>query len=98
MKKRTKALAIPMEVKQIVWERDDGLCVLCGRQGAPNAHFIPRSRGGLGIEENIVTLCYECHNRYDNGTGRKWMEEEIRNYLKSKYPKWDEKELYYKKG
>lgn len=31
---------------------------MCGSSYAmPNAHYIARAQGGLGIEENIVTLC-----------------------------------------
>lgn len=69
--KRTKACEIPMSVKQIVYERDKGLCIICGKAGVPNAHFIRRSAGGLGIEQNIVTLCPICHHNYDNGNLRK---------------------------
>ena len=98
MKKRTKALAIPMKVKQRVMERDEGICVLCGKRGEPNAHFIARSQGGLGIEENIVTLCYGCHNAYDNSPMRRAIRAELREYLQSKYTDWDETNLYYKKG
>ena len=36
----------------------------------PNAHYISRAHGGLGIEENIVTLCLDCHNNYDNGRSK----------------------------
>lgn len=99
MSKRTKALDIPPKVKRRVWERDEHCCILCGSPYAmPNAHFIPRGRGGLGItEKNVVTLCIVCHTNYDNGAGREKTEEEIRNYLKSQYPDWDESELYYKK-
>lgn len=52
--KRSKATDIPQKVKQAVWERDGGRCVVCGccRNVMPNAHFISRSKGGLGIEEN----------------------------------------------
>lgn len=64
----------------------------------PNAHFIARSQGGLGIEENIITLCPECHRLYDNSPMRRSIREELRRYLKSKYKDWDEKKLYYKKG
>ena len=57
--KRSKATDIPMSVKQKVWERDKGMCVVCGNNYnvMPNAHFISRSKGGLGIEQHIVTLC-----------------------------------------
>ena len=69
--KRARACDISQKVKAAVWERDGGCCVICGRRdtAAPNAHYIRRSRGGLGIAENIVTLCAECHRRQDNGTG-----------------------------
>ena len=73
--KQAKACDIPARVKREVWERDQGRCVLCGASvnTAPNAHYISRAHGGLGIPENIVTLCTgfgpgSCHDRYDNGT------------------------------
>ena len=97
MKKRTKALAITPETKRRVYERDGERCVLCGARGYPNAHFIARSQGGLGIEENIVTLCVNCHNAYDNSAFRRVIREELREYLKEKYPDWEEQKLYYRK-
>ena len=99
MHKQTKACAIPREVKEKVWERDQGRCVLCGRSyGAfPNAHYIARSHGGLGIEENIVTLCIPCHHAYDNSERRPEIREELRKYLQSQYYGWDEKNLVYTK-
>lgn len=98
MKKRTRALDISPKVKRAVWERDGHICVLCGSQYAmPNAHYIPRSHGGLGIEENVVTLCFNCHARYDNSSDRESLKTQIRAYLKGKYPNWNETELYYKK-
>ena len=98
MHRQTKAVDIPPSVKQEVWERDGRCCILCGSpDAAPNAHFIPRSHGGLGIPENIVTLCADCHDRYDNGTGRIYTKPEIAGYLKTKYSDWDEWKLVYRK-
>ncbi|HHX72167.1 MAG TPA: HNH endonuclease [Clostridiales bacterium] len=97
MRARTKALAISRAVKEKVLERDK-YCVWCGRPGIPNAHFIPRSQGGLGIEENVLTLCPECHRKYDHTTERKKMQGHFRIYLRIQYPDWDENKLYYKKG
>lgn len=95
--RRTKATAIPREVKDEVWERD-GWCVYCGEPfSLPNAHFIARSQGGLGVKENILTLCSACHRRYDQSPDRKAMREYFREYLKSKYPNWDESKLIYRK-
>ena len=99
MNRRTKALDISRKVKEAVWERDGGHCVLCGNpNAAPNAHYIPRSQGGLGIEENVVTLCPACHDTYDNSASRWAIRDELREYLQGKYPRWDETKLTYRKG
>lgn len=61
-------------------------------------HFVARSQGGLGIEENIVTLCLDCHNDYDNGNKKDEYRNYIRNYLKSIYgDSWSEENLVYNK-
>ena len=65
--------------------------------GIPNAHCIRRSAGGLGIEENVVTLCIKCHKQYDDGFGREEIGNKIRDYLKSMYKDWNEKDLIYDK-
>ena len=97
--KRALALAITPQVKRIVWHRDGGLCVYCGAAGNPEAHFIPRSKGGLGIEQNILTLCRPCHDKYDNGPRpvREGMREFFSEYLSSKYTDWNEADLIYRK-
>ena len=97
--KRSKACAIPKPVKLAVWERDSQRCILCGsNQGQPNAHYIPRSHGGLGIEANIVTLCPNCHYRFDQTSERGEIKKVISNYLSGTYPSWNENDLFYKKG
>jgi 5-methylcytosine-specific restriction endonuclease McrA len=96
--KRAKACDISQKVKEIVWERDNHQCIICGnRHAMPNSHFIRRSQGGLGTEENIVTMCYLCHQMYDQYIDRKNMESYIEQYLRSKYPNWDREKLFYKK-
>lgn len=101
MNKRTKALQIPKAVKESVALRDsiDGYpcCVICGGPGNPDAHFIPRSKGGLGIEENIVTLCLICHKKYDQTDARKYIKPLLREHLIGIYPNWQEENLYYKR-
>ncbi|MDO5151490.1 MAG: hypothetical protein Q4D76_19230, partial [Oscillospiraceae bacterium] len=83
-----------------------GCCVVCGNNYnvMPNAHYIPRSKGGLGIEQNIVTLCTpltqnKCHHKYDNGSSEEhiYIKERIKQYLMSKYDNWNEDDLTYKK-
>lgn len=96
--KQTKATSIPASVKEAVMERDGGYCIVCGRPGRPWCHYIPRSHGGLGIAENIITLCDICHTRYDQSAERAALKEVLANYLRSKYPGWDETNLVYRKG
>lgn len=95
--RRAKACDFTREAKAAIHERDHGLCILCGKPGQPNAHFIPRSQGGLGIEENGLTLCWPCHQKYDNSPARPVLKEVFRGYLMEFYPGWDEKKLYYDK-
>ena len=103
--KRAKALQPTPEVKDKVWERDRGRCVWCtlhpeqrsGYGGSPDAHFIPRTKSGLGIEENILTLCVVHHYQYDRTADRDQMRQEFAEYLKSKYPEWDESKLIYRR-
>ena len=96
--KRTKALEIPIAVKRKVYERDGHKCVFCGRYcDVSNAccHFIPRSSGGLGIEENILTLCADCHRRYDQSEHRTAMRKGFKMYLSEVYTDWSEDKLIY---
>lgn len=96
--KRSKATDIPKKVKDKVWERDGHKCIICGSHYAmPNSHYISRSKGGLGIPENIITMCAVCHHLYDNGGKRDEMREEIRKYLMQHYPDLDESKLVYRK-
>ena len=94
--RQTKATDISPAVKKAVWERDCECCIICGSiYAAPEAHYIPRSSGGLGVEQNVVTLCRACHGLFHQEV--EWINLAVRDYLRSKYPDWDEKKLYYKK-
>lgn len=95
--RRAKACDFSRTVKKAIYERDGGICVLCGKPGLPNAHFIPRSHNGLGIEENGLTLCPDCHRRYDQTEARPMLRLVLEKYLRSKYPAWDKEKLYYRK-
>lgn len=109
MRKDTKARDFDSKAKTAIADRDSfnewPCCINCGRpapQGRPtafsNAHYISRAQGGLGIPENGLTLCPECHMRYDQSTQRQEMRAFFREYLESKYPDWNEDELIYRKG
>lgn len=46
--KRTKATDITKDVKMAVALRDNGMCLICGRPGFSNAHYIARSQARNG--------------------------------------------------
>ena len=97
MHKRTKACAISKKTKEIVYKRDGGCCIFCGHPGLPEAHYVPRSHGGLGIPENIVTACRPCHDRMDNSTDRQQMLQVAAAHLRQFYEGWNEDNLVYDK-
>ncbi|WP_298214293.1 HNH endonuclease [Acidocella sp.] len=54
---------IPSSVKQEVWKRDGGKCVLC--QSSDNLHFdhiVPFSKGGTSIAAKNIQLLCARHN------------------------------------
>lgn len=97
MHRRTKACAIPKDVKQRVYERDKGRCIFCGAPGHPEAHVISRAHGGMGIEQNIVTVCRNCHERMDNGIMRSAYQRAAVEYLQSIYPEWRKEDVIFDK-
>lgn len=98
MNKRTKSTNIPFRVKSEVYARDHGFCIFCGRPGYPEAHYISRTRGGLGIPENIVTACRECHRRMDASEERPQYLKRAKEYLDILYPDFTDEMRIYKKG
>ena len=99
--KQTKEKEIPKKVKEAVWKRDKHKCIFCGKLVDvfyANSHFIPRSAGGLGIEENIITACEDCHREQDNGKNTKEYDKKAEKHLKRIYgANWDKEKLIYKK-
>lgn len=62
-------------------------------------HVVPRSHGGLGIEQNGVLGCKYHHMMMDNGSSgkREEMLEICREYLKRCYPDYDFSRVIYTK-
>ena len=95
MSKRSKACEINHRVRAEVYMRDR-CCIVCGSSsGVPNAHLVPRSKGGLGIKENAVTLCMLCHHEMDNGKNSLEIKARVKKYLDDLYPNFtDEMRIY----
>lgn len=97
--KRSQATDIPKSVKDAVWERDGRMCIFYGSPFAfPEAHIIPRSSGGLGVEKNIITVCRRCHNLLDQSTKREKMLGIAKRYLERIYGNISEDEVKYAKS
>lgn len=96
--KRKSYTDIDSKSRNDVHERDGFRCVYCGKTNQPIelAHYISRAHGGLGIPENLVSLCIFCHDDYD-GDKREEIRPFLQNYLKSFYPEWSEEKLIYQK-
>ena len=100
MHKRTRALSISPKTKREVYDRDGRRCVLCGRTvtlSCASAHYIARSHGGLGIAQNIITLCPGCHTMYDQTPARQRIRDRLRAYLVSIYGEFEDSDLVYQK-
>ena len=101
--KRAKALDIPLSVRKKVYERSGGLCETCRKycddMAYSNSHYISRGRGGLGIEQNILHQCYDCHYAMDHKGGYEHVRimRIAKAYLMNYYDDWDEKNLIYRK-
>ena len=106
--KRAKATEFERETRIQILQRDKYQCLFCrlGKYGKSECdwitdimHYINRSAGGLGIEENGVTGCRYHHSLLDNGNKgyRKEMLEDMKKYLQGIYPNWNEDMLYYRK-
>jgi len=98
MSERKKSTDIDSRSRNEVHERDGHRCVYCGRTDKPIelAHFISRAHGGKGVPQNLLSLCIDCHRRFD-GAERNDMRNFLKEYLKTLYPDWDEKDQIFRK-
>lgn len=102
MSKRSKACEFPAKVREAIKERDGG-CIFCkmyGYSGFPPTqimHYVARSQGGRGVEQNGALGCALHHQQLDNGKNGLTMKEDFKNYLQSLYEGWNEKDLVYRK-
>lgn len=91
---------ISHEVREEVYKRDSFddwvCCVYCGKgRGIEVHHFIERSRGGMGIPQNLVCLCKSCHTKIHQGDTD--LQNFVRGYLSEIYDGWDENALIARK-
>lgn len=88
MSKRTKAVDVDAKTRAEVLARDMHRCIFCKRSSALTmAHVIPRSAGGLGIKENLVTACSVCHWKMDNTGERETLLAYAQKHLDRLHPR-----------
>ena len=61
---------IKKEIKNEVWNRDNGQCVDCSSQkDLEFDHIIPYSKGGADSAQNLQILCRPCNRKKSNKIG-----------------------------
>lgn len=105
-------LRFDKETAEKIVQRDYGECLFCriayhmesttklGYAIQDIMHFIPKSHGGLGVEQNGVLGCRYHHDLLDNGNKglRTEMLQIMEEHLKSCYTGWSREGLTYKKA
>ena len=111
MQKRTRKLQFSAGERKKIIARDNGKCIFCEngyftKCGSDfllsikeTMHFVPRSAGGVGVEQNGAIGCKYHHEMLDNGSSgrRREMLDFFEKYLRGKYPGWNREALIYKK-
>ena len=65
-----KRKPIPQDVKDKVWNRDNGKCIQCGsNENLEFDHIIPLSKGGANTYRNIQLLCESCNRSKSDNIG-----------------------------
>lgn len=66
----TQDRTITQQVKDLVWNRDNGQCRECGsKEKLEFDHIIPFSKGGSNTYRNIQLLCEKCNRKKSNKIG-----------------------------
>ena len=61
------------ELKQIVEQKFKSRCIVDLKPHSTLHHILPKSLGGLDEEDNLVPLCYECHDRIHKSGAGLWV-------------------------
>jgi len=70
LEKSSRSRTISQEIKDKVWNRDGGKCILCGsNEFIEFDHIIPFSKGGSNTYRNIQILCQSCNRSKSDSIG-----------------------------
>lgn len=74
--KRGNSTKFSPKTRRAIIERDNALCVRCGRLYHSIHHLTLASQGGRGEVTNGCCVCLECHNYAHSGKeGKEWFED-----------------------
>lgn len=97
--KRSQATDFSKDTKIEMLRRDNYKCIFCSNsESLTPAHYISRAKGGLGILENGVCLCVQCHQALDQSPARFHLQLKVERYLNKKHPDFKQEDRTYKKG
>lgn len=73
-------------------ERDGKRCIICGSHSGLHHHHVRfRSAYGSDTADNLVLLCFKCHDIYAHGKKERIFASEFSEYLNSeKCRKWND--------
>ena len=94
--KRSQATDFDKDTKIDMLRRDGYRCIFCSNsESLTPAHYISRAKGGLGILENGVCLCVQCHQALDQSPARAHLQLKLQRYLKIKHPDFKDEDRIY---
>lgn len=110
MQKRARKAEFTTQARRTIENRDGG-CIFCKMKYHMEKatwmdcnvlsimHYIPRSKGGMGVERNGALGCHYHHTMLDNGNEgrREEMLGIFKDYLMQQYEGWNEEDLIYDK-
>ncbi|MCI5836251.1 MAG: HNH endonuclease [Veillonellaceae bacterium] len=81
MKRKKRSKSAYDRLRKQCYDRDEGLCVMCGRPGTDSHHIVFRSQGGKDELTNLATLCRYCHEQAHGRRKSVFTQREIRENL-----------------
>lgn len=86
-KKRKKLTSIKLSLRRKIYDRDNGMCYLCGMEikffsQATVDHVIPKSKGGTNDKSNLKITHSSCNNFKGNKTLDEIDLEKLKKYAK----------------
>lgn len=80
-------LQIPKKRRQEVYDRDEGLCQICGKPTRNIHHIEPGKMGRRRNHHiaNLITLCHVCHDRVHCGKDSEKLQRKCEQWSRERY-------------